>query len=110
MPTARNHLAATKGPDNLIYAIGGVGGSNIVETYNPNTNKWSTVAPMPTARHGLAAARQVPLAINRAAGAPVQVPPHVHHADVGQVLGKPPSADERSKLRRHLPKRRWRTP
>jgi len=55
MPTARNHLAATMGPDNLIYAIGGVGGANIVEAYDSNTNKWTTVAPMPTARHGMAA-------------------------------------------------------
>jgi hypothetical protein len=43
------------GPDNLIYAIGGVGGPNIVEAYNPSTNKETAVAPMPTARHGLAA-------------------------------------------------------
>jgi hypothetical protein len=56
MPTARTHLAAKRGPDNLIYAIGGVGGPNVVDAYNPTTSKWTTVAPMPTARHGLAAA------------------------------------------------------
>jgi N-acetylneuraminic acid mutarotase len=62
MPTARIALAAATGPDGRIYAIGGwnqPGADNslsTVEAYTPATNSWSTVAPMPTARDGLAAA------------------------------------------------------
>jgi N-acetylneuraminic acid mutarotase len=62
MPTARNALAAATGRDGRIYAIGGhtVGGMpNTVEAYNPTTNttnKWTTVASMPTGRGQLAAA------------------------------------------------------
>jgi len=48
-----------------IYAIGGLSGSisgspylNIVEKYDPETDTWSTVASMPTARTGLAAVSQ----------------------------------------------------
>jgi hypothetical protein len=50
--------AATDSSGN-IYAIGGYSGGvgiNTVEKYNPATNTWTTVAPMPTARAGLAAA------------------------------------------------------
>jgi N-acetylneuraminic acid mutarotase len=66
MPTARYDLAAAAGPDGRIYAIGGSssnsagsappGGLNTVEAYSPRTNSWATVAPLPTARQGLAAA------------------------------------------------------
>jgi N-acetylneuraminic acid mutarotase len=62
MPTARLQLAAATGPDGRIYAIGGVNGGNgspslnTVEVYTPSTNSWATVASMPTARAGLAAA------------------------------------------------------
>jgi N-acetylneuraminic acid mutarotase len=63
MPTARAYLAAALGPDGRIYAIGGFseGGSspgkrlNTVEAYDPITNRWATVASMPTARNALAA-------------------------------------------------------
>jgi N-acetylneuraminic acid mutarotase len=62
MPTARGFLAATTGPDGRIYALGGMNFSasggilDTVEAYTLSTNTWSTVAPMPTARHRLAAA------------------------------------------------------
>jgi len=64
MPTARDHLAAARGADGRIYAIGGrtVAGNNstifhaTVEAYTPSSNSWATVASMPTARLGLAAA------------------------------------------------------
>ncbi len=61
MPTARTGLAAATGLDGRIYAIGGCltsdgyTGLNTVEVYNPATNSWSSAAPMPTARTGLAA-------------------------------------------------------
>src|SRR5437660_1625792 len=62
MPTARDALAAASGVDGRIYAIGGeddnvnLHSTSTVESYNPATNSWSTVAPMPTARELLAAA------------------------------------------------------
>src|SRR2546427_476234 len=59
MPTARSDLAAARGTDGRIYAIGGHADSlplNTVEAYSPNTNTWSTVAPMSTPRAYLAAA------------------------------------------------------
>src|SRR6266851_1912618 len=62
MPTARQELAAAAGADGRIYAIGGANFVNnvymvldTVEAYDPFRNSWSTVAPMPTARHLLAA-------------------------------------------------------
>jgi N-acetylneuraminic acid mutarotase len=61
MPTARGELAAAAGPDGRIYAIGGRGTDittvevKTVEVYDPAANSWSTAAPMPTARIGLAA-------------------------------------------------------
>jgi N-acetylneuraminic acid mutarotase len=63
MPTSRCRLAVVTGPDGRIYAIGGITGGNYatgilntVEAYDSTTNTWSTLAPMPTAREGLAAA------------------------------------------------------
>jgi N-acetylneuraminic acid mutarotase len=61
MPTARFALATATGPDGRIYALGG--DTNIsaptvvptVEAYDPETDSWSSVAPMPTARRFLAA-------------------------------------------------------
>ncbi len=59
LPTARGALAVVA-DNGLIYAIGGssnIGGSSLgpnaiseVDAYNPATNTWSTVAPLPTAR------------------------------------------------------------
>ncbi len=57
MPTARTFLAAAAA-NGLIYAIGGLNGSlvlNTVEVYDPSSNSWSTSAPMPTSRFNLAA-------------------------------------------------------
>ena len=59
MTTARGALAAATGKDGIVYAIGGYNAGDLatVEAYNPTANAWTAVAPMPTARHGLAAAR-----------------------------------------------------
>jgi kelch-like protein 17 (actinfilin)/kelch-like protein 20 len=63
MPTARCCLAAVPAPDGRIYAVGGAMMHNnvfrpldTVEAYNPATNAWSAVAPLPAPRMGLAAA------------------------------------------------------
>lgn len=61
LPTARRGLAAVRGPDGLVYAIGGspVSGSppsNAVHAYDPATGTWSSRAPLPTARAYHAAA------------------------------------------------------
>jgi N-acetylneuraminic acid mutarotase len=58
MPTGRRSLAAVT-LNGKIYAIGGQGGSgllNTVEVYDPSANTWSTAPPMPTARNYFAAA------------------------------------------------------
>ena len=49
---------AITGADGRIYAIGGFDSTSnaTVEAYDTTTNVWTTVAPMPTARYGLAAA------------------------------------------------------
>ncbi len=54
-------LAATLGPDGLIYALGGFNSiglspTSVVEAYNPVTNSWTTKASLPTANATLAAA------------------------------------------------------
>jgi hypothetical protein len=57
MPTARDNLAVVAGPDGRIYAIGGQNSSGTlatVEVYDPQSNTWSTAAPLPSASSGLA--------------------------------------------------------
>jgi hypothetical protein len=58
IPTARGGFAAgVLGTE--VVVIGGEGGGNTfatVEAYNTTTNTWRTLAPMPTARHGIQAA------------------------------------------------------
>lgn len=55
----RRYLAAVSDSDGRIYAIGGYAGSNLntVQRYDPETNTWSTVAPLNVARRSLVAAR-----------------------------------------------------
>jgi N-acetylneuraminic acid mutarotase len=50
MPTARSLLGVVKGPDGLIYAMGGYNGSvlSVVEAYDPSTDTWIKKAPMPS--------------------------------------------------------------
>ena len=62
MPDPRQYLAAATGLDGRIYAIGGsTCGDNPscftgdMDVYDPRTNAWSTVTPMPTGRAMLAA-------------------------------------------------------
>lgn len=61
MISRRDELAACVGPDNMIYAIGGYGGSanssclNSVERYDCAANRWEAVAPMNEGRRALAA-------------------------------------------------------
>jgi N-acetylneuraminic acid mutarotase len=54
MPTARFEHCVVKGPDGLIYAIGGVNSSYTglatVEAYNPATNTWATKPSLPAPR------------------------------------------------------------
>ena len=57
----RDELAAVVGSDNLVYAIGGYGGSqntsclSSVERFDPATNTWEQVASMNEGRRALAA-------------------------------------------------------
>src|SRR2546423_12290840 len=55
-PTWRDPAAVEAG--GKIYVVGGCasGRLNDVEEYDPASNTWTTKAPMPTARYGLAAA------------------------------------------------------
>lgn len=58
LPTPREDLAATLGPDGQIYAIGGYNSQQwvaTVEVYNPATGSWSSVTSLPSARCCLAA-------------------------------------------------------
>ncbi|MCG2726762.1 MAG: hypothetical protein L6420_11040, partial [Elusimicrobia bacterium] len=55
MPTARRYLVAAA-VGGKIYAIGGTGGTNKNEEYDPATNSWTVKANMPTARTYLAGA------------------------------------------------------
>jgi len=65
MPTARYGLSVVsengaRGLHVVIFAIGGKNASgvlNTVEAYDPKTNRWKTVAPMPTARYFAGAAQ-----------------------------------------------------
>ncbi len=56
----RGGLAAARGGDGRIYAIGGEDSTgtvlNTVEAYGPRADGWTTVASLPTPREGLAAA------------------------------------------------------
>ena len=56
LPTEREHLSVVEAGGRLI-ALGGRKGSNVavVEAYDPATNAWTTLPPMPTARGGMAA-------------------------------------------------------
>jgi N-acetylneuraminic acid mutarotase len=58
LPTPRGGFAAAALGDEVLI-IGGEGGGTTyskVEAYNTVTNSWRTLAPMPTARHGIEAA------------------------------------------------------
>jgi N-acetylneuraminic acid mutarotase len=60
MPTARQHMASSV-VDEKLYVIGGrpTGKSsnlNVNEVFDPKSNSWTTLAPMPTERGGIAAA------------------------------------------------------
>ena len=59
MLTASGALAAATGRDGTVYAIGGSNGPTLRtnQPYDPVNNAWRSLAPMPIARHGLAAAR-----------------------------------------------------
>ena len=49
MPTARSGLGVAV-VNGKVYAIGGDGGSNVTEEYNPITNTWTLKKSMPTGR------------------------------------------------------------
>jgi N-acetylneuraminic acid mutarotase len=55
MPTGRDHLAAAA-IDGIFYAVGGRAGAlfDVLEAYDPASRAWTPLAPMPTARGGLA--------------------------------------------------------
>ena len=59
LPTARNHLAGAA-INGKMYVVGGRFGAgfssamtNVLEVYDPETNAWTSAAPMPTVRGGL---------------------------------------------------------
>lgn len=58
MPTARAALAASRGADGRIYAVGGMSDAGValgtLEAFDPRTNTWQVLTPMPTPRHSLA--------------------------------------------------------
>jgi len=58
MPTPRSFLGVAATSNGKIYAIGGDGGLNVVEEYDPLTDTWTPKAPMPTWQYwrGVAAA------------------------------------------------------
>ena len=56
MPTARGGLGVAVA-NGKIFAIGGLNGGlplNTNEQFDPNTNQWTSKAPLPTARSGFA--------------------------------------------------------
>src|SRR5919204_172748 len=66
LPLPRLGLGAATGADGRVYTIGGNGPENerdphdehdlgVVEAYDPTSNTWATVAPLPTARDFAAA-------------------------------------------------------
>ena len=58
MSVPRNHCAGGV-INGKFYVVGGRGASNsatALEVYNPSSNTWSPLAPMPTGRSGIAAA------------------------------------------------------
>jgi N-acetylneuraminic acid mutarotase len=62
MPSNRSGLAAATSEDGKIYVFGGEDATTATamtfdnnEKYDPMTDRWTSEAPMPTARHGLAA-------------------------------------------------------
>jgi len=61
MPTPRDGLAVVTTNDGRLFAIGGeyytstYNSLSTVEAYNPATNAWTTMAPMPTASYGVSA-------------------------------------------------------
>ncbi len=57
MPVGISFGTAATGSDGRIYVMGGdsLSGLNTVQAYNPRTNRWSIMPPMPDARYGVAA-------------------------------------------------------
>lgn len=58
MVNPRSNLAFVTGTDGFIYAIGGNQGNvtvKFVERYNPKTDNWTTMAPLPDVREGVTA-------------------------------------------------------
>ncbi|HLJ97132.1 MAG TPA: kelch repeat-containing protein [Gemmataceae bacterium] len=61
MLTAVAYAGATQGPNGRLYVVGGdtadffANNTNVVESYNPNTNTWRAEVSLPTARGDLAA-------------------------------------------------------
>ena len=60
MPTARYNMGVAATNDGKIYVVGGDNWSctplNNLEVYNPSTNSWSVLSPMPTSRWGVRSA------------------------------------------------------
>lgn len=59
MATPRYQFAAALGPDDRIYALGGLGAAKTAEAYTPGANGapgvWAPIPPMNASRYGLAA-------------------------------------------------------
>ena len=75
MNTPRTDFATVLDGDGRIYTVGGIVGSNVsnvVETYSPIDDTWTTLAALPTARHALAAAVDTNGRIYAIGGMPTQ--------------------------------------
>ncbi len=70
MDVGREGLAATTGLDGKVYVLGGsINGvvQRIVEVFEPSLGEWSSIAPMPTPRAGLACLRPMPFLVQQLA-------------------------------------------
>ena len=92
MPTGRNHVASAV-VDDCMYVLGGRPPLNldVVEHYDPATNSWKAVAPMPVARSGFAAVvvgRRVVVFGGEAGGGTI-APVDAYDADADTWAGLP---------------------
>lgn len=94
LPTERGGFASAVLGDEILI-IGGEGGGNTydeVEAYNPVTNRWRTLTPTPTPRHGVQAASTSRRAAPNRASAP---PPCTKRSFWVNLPPAPPTSRDR---------------